>query len=77
MNERVTNYRKIRRRQKIEMLYIGFYIWYLVEYCIRIMNDSNSNVCSRIAFEIEAYGNGESSDYLKGRKPYSWIKYII
>ena len=29
-----------------------------------------------LSFEREAYGNENDFEYLKNRKPYSWIKYL-
>jgi len=30
-----------------------------------------------ISFEMEAYTNQDDFNYLKTRKPYSWIKYLV
>lgn len=57
----------------------SFYIWYGLEYLIiRIFSnkDSQSNRYHEVSFEEEAHNNDTNLNYLKTRKPFSWIKYI-
>lgn len=64
---------RIHTRQMTELLFIGFYLWYFVEWLIRIPMKGNAyhNIC----FEREAYDEMHNKDYLKHRKPYAWMKY--
>jgi hypothetical protein len=64
------NHEKIHWRQQIEMLIIPFYLWYFMEWIIRLFNDY------KISFEKEAYDNDDNLEYLETRKRFSWIKYI-
>ena len=72
---RTINHEKIHWQQQLEMLIIFFYLWYVIEWMIRIFVNSNSPYRS-ISFEREAYGNEDNEDYLETRKPYTWLKYL-
>jgi len=69
------DHEKIHWRQQIEMLIIIFYLFYLIEWFIKMFfyKDAYRN----ISFEREAYSNSKNSNYLKNRKCFSWIKYIF
>lgn len=71
----LVNHESIHWKQQIEMLILPFYIWYVLEYFIRLFSNSG-NAYMSLAFEREAYANANNLDYLKNRKPYSWLKYI-
>ena len=76
-SERLVRHEMIHIRQQREMLVIPFYIWYVLEWLIRLPfygKDAYYN----ISFEREAYMNDslEYSYYLERRKPYSWFKYL-
>lgn len=67
IDDELINHEKIHLRQQLEMLIIPFYIWYLISlYRNGYMN---------ISFEKEAYANEDDLNYLKNRKPYSFLKY--
>lgn len=71
------NHEKIHIRQQAELLVAPFYIFYLTEYIIRVIKYRNSQRAYRnISFEREAYCNEENLNYLKTRKPWSFIKYL-
>jgi hypothetical protein len=63
----------------IETLFIGFYIWYGLEYLlIRLfrIKDKQKNCYHEISLEEEAHNNDDNLEYLDNRKPFSWLKYI-
>ena len=73
------NHEKIHTKQMIETLFIGFYIWYGLEYLIiRLFNlkDKQNDCYHEISLEEEAYNNDDNLEYLDNRKPFSWLKYI-
>lgn len=73
----MTNHEAIHTSQMKEMLYIFFYLWYLVEWLIRlIITRKNFRAYHTISFETEAYQHMHESEYLKMRKRYSFLKYI-
>lgn len=73
--QRTINHEKIHWQQQLEMLIIFFYLWYVIEWIIRIFVNGNKAYVS-LSFEREAYDNDDNLEYLKTRKPYSWLKYM-
>mgnify|MGYP001586125617 CR=1 FL=1 len=67
-DEILLNHEKIHIRQQLEMLVIPFYIWYGIEAIFRRYKS--------ISFEAETFAHENDLDYLRKRKPYSWIKYL-
>ena len=77
------NHETIHFKQQIELLIVGFYLWYIIEYFLRLCKfwvkgkQANTVIAYRnISFEREAYSNQNNLSYLKNRKPYSWLKYL-
>ena len=71
------NHEKIHLRQQIELLIIGFYIWYVVEFLIRILKYKTwSEAYLNISFEREAYQKENNLDYLKSRSLFSFFRYL-
>lgn len=73
-NRIIINHESIHIKQQTELLVIGFYIWYIVEWFIRLF--MKGSAYSNISFEKEAKLNEKNLDYIKIRKKYSFIKYI-
>ena len=69
------NHEKIHWQQQLEMLIIFFYLWYGIEWFIRLFINGKAAYRS-LSFEREAYDNDDNLEYLKTRKPYSWLKYM-
>lgn len=68
------NHERIHTAQMRELLYIGFYIWYLVEWLILLFKYRNWDLAYRnIRFEKEAYNNQNNLDYLKVRKKFNYL----
>lgn len=74
MNKYDINHEAIHTEQMKEMLYIFFYIWYIIEWTIRLFKKGNAY--RNISFEQEAYSNQNDLNYLKNRKHYGWFKYL-
>ena len=74
ISERTIRHEAIHTAQMKEMLYIFFYLWYVVEWVIRLFMEGNAY--RNISFENEAYTNEDNIIYLEGRKRFAWIKYI-
>lgn len=68
------NHEAIHTKQMQEMLYIPFYIWYIIEFLIKLFI---GNAYRNLSFEREAYNNQYNLNYLNNRKHYSWIKYVV
>lgn len=72
------NHEQIHTEQMKEMLYVFFYIWYLIEWFIRLIMLRDSHKAYRaISFEREVYANQEDLTYLESRKRYHWFSYIF
>ena len=69
------NHEAIHTAQMRELLYIGFYILYVLEWLQKlVVYDTTSDAYRNISFEKEAYTHQNDLDYLKNRKHYSqWI----
>ena len=69
IDDELINHERIHLRQQLELLIIPFYIWYLIALWRKGYYG--------ISFEREAHLNDFDLDYLKKRKPYSFMKYIL
>lgn len=62
------NHEKIHLRQQLELLVLPFFIWYFVEYLVRLVQYKNADLAYRnISFEREAYANELNLAYLRKR----------
>lgn len=68
------NHESIHAEQMKEMLYVFFYVWYLIEWIIRLF--MKGNAYRNISFEKESYENQNNLSYTNKRKRYYWFKYI-
>ena len=75
ISDTLINHESIHTEQMKEMLYVPFYLWYVIEWLIKLF--CKGNAYRNISFEREAYDNQYNLDYLKTRKHYSWIKRLF
>lgn len=76
-NKILLNHERIHLRQQIEMLIIGFYLWYSIEFIYKYWKYGNRFQASyNISFEKESYANEKNPYYLKNRKFFAFIKYL-
>ena len=77
LNKIDINHETIHTKQMQELLYIFFYLWYIIEYLIRLIIYRNTKLAYKnIPFEREAYQNQYNLDYLSNRKHYNWLNYL-
>jgi hypothetical protein len=74
VTERTLRHERIHARQMRELLVIGFYLWYLIEWLVRL--PGKGNAYRNISFEREAYAHEDDPDYLTRRKPFAFTKYL-
>ncbi len=74
ISERTIIHEAIHTAQMKEMLYIFFYLWYVVEWIIRLF--MKGNAYRNISFEREAYKHQNELDYDKLRNRFEWLKHI-
>ena len=74
-NKQTVRHEQIHWKQQMEMLILQFYVWYVVEWLVRLITDKGSAYRS-ISFEQEAYRNESNVKYLESRKRFAWVKYL-
>ena len=76
-DEVLLNHEGIHLRQQLELLVIPFFIWYTLEFIIRLSVYKNRSFAYRnISFEREAYKNEKDLRYLDGRSFWRFLKFI-
>ena len=71
------NHERIHLRQQVEMLVILFFIWYFLEFLVRLVQFRDRHLAYiNISFEKEAYANEKDLDYLKKRSFWRFVKYL-
>jgi hypothetical protein len=77
-NEIIRNHELIHWKQQKEMLCLLFYLWYLVEYLIKLIRFMDHRKAYRgIGFEREAKKYEIDAEYLSKRKTFHWIRFVI
>jgi hypothetical protein len=72
------NHELIHWKQQKEMLCLLFYIWYVVEYLVKLIMFMNHQKAYRgISFEREASKFEMDTEYISTRKPYHWIRIVF
>lgn len=75
ISERTIRHEKIHRQQMIEMWVVFFYLWYGIEFLIRLCQYRNPKDAYRnISFEREAYAKDHLKTYK--REPFAWVYYL-
>ena len=70
----ITQHEYIHTLQMREMLYVFFYLWYFVEWIIRIFIHGPGKAYHNISFEREAYTHDRNPSYPQERKHYAWLR---
>ncbi len=74
LSERLINHERIHTAQMLEMGVIFFYMWYVVEWLVKLLGKGNAYL--RISFEREAYRHEADKQYLQKRRHFAWWKYM-
>lgn len=76
-DKKLINHEKIHLKQQVELLWVFFFTWYIIEFFIRTIKYQNSYTAYKnISFEKEAYINESDLNYLKKRKLFSFLNYL-
>ena len=76
LGEKVLNHELIHTAQMKELLYVFFYLWYVVDWLVKLVIYRNfRDAYVNVVFEREAYANDEDENYLKDRKRFAFIRY--
>lgn len=65
---------RIHTAQMLELFVVGFYLWYVVEWLVRLPLPGRAY--THIAFEREAYEHMQDPNYLLYRRRFAWMKYL-
>lgn len=77
ISPRLLNHETIHVRQQQEMGFVLQWLWYLVEYLVRLAWYRNHDKAYRnTSFEREAYANENDFEYLNARKRWAWVRYL-
>lgn len=73
LSDELLNHEAIHSRQMSELLYLPFYIMYVAEWLIRLVQKHGNtyNAYRAISFEQEAYMHAGDHLYLARRRPYA------
>ena len=67
----------IHTLQQRELLFLGFYILYVAEWLVRLIQfRSPTKAYQHISFEREAYANMDNPNYTNRRKMFAWTNYM-
>src|SRR4051812_29775840 len=70
------NHEKIHIRQQLELLVLPFFVWYGIEFMVRLVQYRSKTLAyQNISFEKEAYANEKRLDYLKSRRFWNFLRY--
>lgn len=71
------HHEKIHLQQQKEMFIIFFYLFYGLEWCIKLLKyKTKHSTYLNISFEREAYQNENNINYLKTRKLWAFLNYL-
>ena len=78
MTDANLNHERIHARQQIEMLLLPFYLWYGIEYLVRLVQHrfKSKEAYFAISLEREAYQNQDDPSYLDRRQAYCWLSLL-
>lgn len=66
---------RIHGRQQLEMLWLFFFLWYGIEWVVRLCQDRRT-AYRKLSFEQEAYANEADPGYFAIRRPFRWMRYL-
>lgn len=71
------NHEKIHLQQQKEMLWFFFFLWYVIEFLVKLIKYKEPMLAYRnLSFEREAYANENHKMFLNKRKFWNFLKYI-
>lgn len=77
LSERTMRHELIHTSQLREMLFVGFYLWYVAEWMVRFIQYRKLYAAYRnISFEREAYANEHIKEYRTTRRRFAWVRYL-
>lgn len=69
---------RIHIRQQLECLLVGFFALYAVQLLVGLLRyGSLSDAYHAVCFEMEAYDNENKGSYLRRRRPFAFLQYLL
>lgn len=76
-NKLFLNHERIHLRQQLEMLVIPFFIWYVFEFAVSLIQYKNWFLAYKnISFEREAYAQEKDLAYLSSRPFWTFLRFL-
>lgn len=73
----LVNHENIHLKQQIEFLVVPFFVWYGIEFLVRLVHYKKWSLAYRnISFELEAYANEHDLEYLRSRRFWAFLGYL-
>ena len=73
----VINHESIHTEQIKELLVVGFYLWYILEWIYKAIRYRGFyKGYEAISFEREAYANDRNLDYIRSRRRFAFRRYL-
>lgn len=73
----LVNHENIHLKQQIEMLIVPFFVWYGIEFLVRLIHYKKWSLAYRnISFEREAYANEHDLAYLHKRRFWLFLEHL-
>ncbi len=77
LSRRILHHEAIHSQQIKELLFVGFYLLYVLEWFVRLLYTRNlKKAYNAISFEKEAFRNEANANYLSSRKHFAFLNYI-
>lgn len=77
ITQTIVNHEEVHAEQQKEMLILPFFVWYGLEFLVRLIQYRNwSRAYRNISFEREAYSNEYDYSYLQKRNRFAWFHYL-
>lgn len=77
-DQTIRNHELTHWEQQKEMLCLLFYLWYLLEYLVKLIRYMDHQKAYRgIGFEQEAKSYEGDAEYLSRRKPFHWLRFVL
>jgi hypothetical protein len=78
IDDKTIEHESIHSNQMKYMIWVFFYLWYVIEWFIKVFKYKNFHTAYRnISFEREAYKFEYVTGYHNEMTPYSWFKYLV
>lgn len=74
MTKSLLNHECIHTAQMVETGFLLFYLWYVVEWLVRL--PMKGRAYENISFEREAYANMHDMEYIRNRKRWAFICFL-